>query len=148
MTTKFPSEVAFKRHICSRLRQAGVWHKRIEPGHGSDIGMPDLIIQFQYGHERPLVFFELKVGIIKPDGSLLCTEVRPAQMSFFREFKEAGGKMFFLVGVLNGKVWTPYVVTIPDFMAFARDHTVGVGNFRPFDGFECRTEAYLDLIDA
>ena len=102
-------ETEFKRWF--RKNYQG-WSESYEPGHGGGIGIPD--IQILRG--GVLVPIEMKVGnsfSFRDSMLLQPRNIRPAQISWHKRFKVAGGLSFFYVGVKTGTTfWSIY--ELPD----------------------------------
>lgn len=75
------------------------WIDRYEPRKGSSTGAPDTQLLVK-GILRPV---EFKVGMIV-GGRIMPYEVRPAQVSWHTRLAAAGGKSFFIVGVMQTDV--------------------------------------------
>ena len=106
------SETKFKRWFRS---QWPGWSETFEPGRGSGVGIPDLMLLVDaysiygprnwmtkdYCGERPhLLPIEMKIGKWI-DGKLYAEDVRPDQIGWHYRFSEAGGRSIFLVGTPN-----------------------------------------------
>jgi hypothetical protein len=91
------------------VKKSGVWVTKFEPGFGGDFGVPDL--GFLVGEKWQ--FLELKIGEIF-GGKLKCSEIRPSQFSWHRNFRLAGGRSaFFSVGVREGKEFRNFILPFP-----------------------------------
>jgi hypothetical protein len=96
-------EIDFKHWFRSRCR----WSEAIEPGLGSGVGIPDLLM---ISARNKLFPVELKEGVWKGD-RLFTTKVRAAQINWHKRFKDAGGISYVVVGVKDADViWVAYVV--------------------------------------
>lgn len=93
-------EKCFRPHFLNLLTQSEIYYDRIEPSKGMTVGIPDVFCL----PDGEAVFVELKVGEMK-DGVLFCREIRPAQFRWHDEYQKAGGKSFFVCGVIDGKQW-------------------------------------------
>lgn len=97
-----------KRHekqIRHRLfEESQCWTSRIEPGFGSELGIPDLLILIQ----RKLIPVELKRGTVKTVKNALKIYpeiVRPAQVSWHMRFHQSGGKALLVIEDQNEAIW-------------------------------------------
>lgn len=96
------------------------WSEAIEPGLGSGVGIPDLLLMSwvkTFSGEEAAVMFpvELKIARLGDGNQLFPEEVRAAQIRWSFEFWKAGGRSFFLFGVpVRSKVrqsgWMMYVM--------------------------------------
>jgi len=95
-----PTEADFSKWF--RKNYKG-WCERVEPAMGMNPGFPDLLALTP----ATLLPIELKIGTIEDD-VLWCSEIRPTQIAWHRNFANHGSESVFVIGVWNGK-WLPYI---------------------------------------
>ena len=160
------TELAFKRLFRERLKRNKVWTEAFEPTFGSSSGVADIAVQFDQlcvvdqelpaGHifVKPIVFVELKVGELLPDGKLLVTKIRPAQYSWKRELQQNGGQCFTVVGVPIALSKPPFVsaFVLPNFnqirfMKFVKDGVIEKDEYINWPSYECTKSNYIALCE-
>lgn len=89
-----------EREIQSAFRsQWDGWCSTVEFGVGGTLGFPDLHVLV--GKRALWLPIELKLGELK-GGVVLPREVRPAQVKWHTQYREAGGRSLLVIGTKNG----------------------------------------------
>lgn len=119
------------------------WVERIEPSRGMQSGIPDIFLLLGSGDKKESCFIELKVGTIKND-LLFSRDIRPAQFSWHKRFKQAGGLSFACIGVGSSKEWQAYFFDMSDCVGWRK----GIDLNKSFLVCNLNDETYIHLNSA
>lgn len=104
-------EKEYQRWLRKLWSDAGMWSTSVEYAVGGDDGCADMFLKVD---PVGLVPCEMKIGSVVGD-RLKLKNVRPSQTGWHRDYRDHGGRSFFLVGVQRTSMklktsWDTYII--------------------------------------